>query len=155
LSDRFHTKSTNASASSDGTQCEKILNVDALQNVRSVTFSLLDLEMKSYKWYKDRALGYFIDMEQKISQSCGLVISRNIQKCIRSYVYSPESDLSDVSVADVVAMIKFLQGEVDRLSTDLYSLSSNTSVPQAFLNCDPEKKHEAKYSLEDDGFEIL
>ena len=64
-----------------------MLDEAALQEVRDVTFSLLDLEMKSYKWYKDSALGYFIDMEQQIAKTCGIgTNSDDYETCFMDFI---------------------------------------------------------------------
>lgn len=142
-----------------------MLNIEALQEVREVTFTLLELEMNSFKWYKESALEYFIDMEQKIAKACGVVTNKtDFKKLLTHYVHTGEGcskDQCDFTIKEtkdekkcVQTVLKCLQGEVERLQQVLFSLSG-TSVPQAFLDCDPDKKHEAKYSVEDDGFEIL
>ena len=139
----------------------RLLNKTKLQELRGVIFSLLELEMNSYKWYKDSALGYFIDMEQKIAKTCGVdAKNRDYKMYLRNFVYNSNDDSrgqegTEEAIQCAQTIVSCLQGEVERLKVDLFSLSTGTSIPQAFLDCDPEKKHEAKYSLDGDGFEIL
>jgi hypothetical protein len=139
------------------------VNATALQSIRSVVYDLLELEMLSYKWYKDRSTGYFIDMERKIaSHACGNNNNVDCRRHLKRYAQcslhplgGKRNSADEEAHVLVSSLLTFLKSEVERATADLYALNTSTSVPQAFLDCDPEKKHEAKYCLDDDGFEIL
>ena len=143
------------SMSSSGGASKTAIDEKALQDLRSVTFSILDLEMKSYKWYQDRALGYFIDMEKRLSRVCvDKDVPIDLQELLWNFVSVCSHDDSSNQCEIIRRILNTLQLEVDDLANHLYSLNSK-GVPQAFLNCDLDNIHEKKYSLEDDGFEIL
>jgi len=152
--------SSSCSTSRSSSSADSSLNAAALQDLRSAVYELLELEMLSYKWYKDRSTGYFIDVEKQIARSCVNDHNIDYKKYFRMYVRdvkpgerrAADEDKAHAFVSDLLTC---LRRQVERVSADLYTYSSNSGIPQAFLDCDPDKKHEATYSMEDDGFEIL
>ena len=152
----FEGSSSDTCSQDSGNKGPGNIDVNAVQQLREIAFSILDLEMKSHKWYQDRSLAYFVKLSQRISDSVSSVFSltsgNDFKRALMGYIYG-ERNQNLLSL--IKSVVTTLQDEAKLLERHLYSLHSSSSIPQAFLDCDPDQVHEAKYCLEDDGFEIL
>ncbi|KAE9024863.1 hypothetical protein PR002_g11346 [Phytophthora rubi] len=118
--------------------------VDGETYIRKILTSLLTLEGKSIRWYKQAVRSYMLELAGRLDAALG---DHDVMTCC-ARVSSQNADPSDVSCD---FMRKILE-EDKALTTALFEMPTNQGgVPPVFLECDEA----TKFDLDDDGFEVV
>ncbi|GMF44774.1 unnamed protein product [Phytophthora fragariaefolia] len=118
--------------------------VDGETYIRKIITSLLTLEGKSIRWYKQAVRSYMLELAGRLDDALG---THDVMSCC-ARVLSANAGPSDVSCK----FIRKILEEEKALTKALFDMPTNQGgVAQVFLECDET----TKFDLEDDGFEVV